>query len=51
MAEGRCEVGSGLTWLRRRLPVLVLLLALAWIITIIVLIAVNPVVGTGNPMD
>ncbi len=40
-----------LRWLRRQLPVLVLLLALAWIIVVIVLITLNPVAGTGNPMD
>jgi hypothetical protein len=42
-----------LQWLRRQLPVLVLLLllALAWIIVVIVLITLNPVAGTGNPMD
>ncbi len=37
--------------LRRRLPLLVLLVALAWVVTIIVLITVNPAAGTGNPMD
>jgi hypothetical protein len=31
-----------LRWLRRRLPLLVLLAALAWIITVIVLSTVNP---------
>jgi hypothetical protein len=35
-----------LRWLRRRLPLLLLLAALAWIITVIVLITVNPVTGT-----
>ena len=40
-----------LRWLRRRLPLLVLLAALAWIITVIVLITVNPVTGSGSPMN
>jgi hypothetical protein len=34
-----------LRWLRRRLPLLALLAALAWIITVIVLITINPVTG------
>jgi hypothetical protein len=38
-------------WLRRRLPWLLLLLAIAWIITIVVLITISPVAGSGNPMD
>ncbi len=37
--------------LSRGLPLVVSLVALAWIITVIVLITVNPVAGTGNPMD
>lgn len=37
-------------WLRRSLPWIVALVALAWIITIIILITLNPVAGTGNPM-
>jgi hypothetical protein len=36
---------------RRFLPLLVLPLALAWVLTIIMLITLNPVNGTGNPMD
>jgi hypothetical protein len=37
--------------LRRSLPLIVSLVALAWIITVIVLITLHPVAGTGNPMD
>jgi len=38
-------------WLRRHLPWILVLVAVAWVITIIVWISVNPVAGTGNPMD
>jgi hypothetical protein len=38
-------------WIRRHLTWIVALVALAWVITIIVWITVNPVAGTGNPMD
>jgi hypothetical protein len=40
-----------LQWLRGAAPLILVLVALAWIITIIVWISVNPVAGTGNPMD
>jgi hypothetical protein len=33
------------------MPLLMLLAALVWIATIVVLITINPVAGTGNPMD
>jgi hypothetical protein len=45
------RMNGALRWLRRRLPLVVLLMVLAWIITVIVLITVHPVAGTGNPMD
>ncbi|HEU4425222.1 MAG TPA: hypothetical protein VFR67_22050 [Pilimelia sp.] len=38
-------------WLRRHLPLIMLVAALVWIGMIIVLITINPVAGTGNPMD
>jgi hypothetical protein len=38
-------------WLRGFAPLILLLGAVAWIVTIIVWITVNPVQGTGNPMD
>jgi len=37
--------------LRRSAPLILVLAMLAWIITIVVMIIVNPVAGTGNPMD
>lgn len=37
-------------WLRRAAPIILLLFAIAWIITIFVWITVNPVEGPGNPM-
>lgn len=40
-----------LQWLRRAAPLILALIALAWVITIIVWISVSPVAGTGNPMD
>jgi hypothetical protein len=49
------QAGSGrvapASWLRRRFPQLVAMVALAWIALIIVLITINPVPGTGNPTD
>jgi hypothetical protein len=36
--------------LRRSLPLLLVLAALAWIITVTVLITMHPVPGTGNPV-
>ncbi|HEX6682667.1 MAG TPA: hypothetical protein VF062_07730 [Candidatus Limnocylindrales bacterium] len=39
------------SWLRRHAPVLLVVAAVLWIITIIVWITVSPVAGTGNPMD
>jgi len=44
-------MGDLLRWLRHRLPVLLLLASLVWIIIVAVLIALHPVAGTGNPMD
>ena len=38
-------------WLRRYAPLILVLVAVAWIVTIIVWISVDPVQGTGNPMD
>jgi hypothetical protein len=44
-------MGDVMRWLRHRLPLLLLLAALAWIVIVVVLIMVHPVAGTGNPMD
>jgi hypothetical protein len=44
-------MGVAVRWLRRSMPLIMLMAALAWIITIVVLITVNPTPGTGNPMD
>jgi hypothetical protein len=38
-----------LRWLRRRLPVLLSLLVLAWIITVFVLITLNPAATMSKP--
>jgi hypothetical protein len=38
-------------WLRRYAPLILVLIAVAWIIAIILWITANPVPGTGNPMD
>jgi hypothetical protein len=37
--------------LRRRAPLILVLAAAAWILTIIVWLTIDPVAGTGNPMD
>lgn len=44
-------MGSSARWVRRHLPLVLLLAALVWITTIVVLITIHPVAGTGNPMD
>ncbi len=38
-------------WLRRYAPLILVLVAVAWIVTIVVWITIDPVQGTGNPMD
>jgi hypothetical protein len=44
-------MNSAVRWVRRHLPLILVLAAVAWVITIIVWITLNPVEGTGNPMD
>jgi hypothetical protein len=39
------------SWLRRYAPLILVVIAAAWIVTIVVWISVDPVRGTGNPMD
>lgn len=52
MAADRRDVMDGSHgWLRRYAPLILVMVAVAWIVTIIVWITVDPVQGTGNPMD
>jgi hypothetical protein len=39
------------SWLRRRAPLILVLVAMAWILTLIVWLTIDPVAGTGNPLD